>query len=316
MRASNPAVPRLAPQLPCRLAPLLAALALPACGTGTGTGSAQVFTQPEDSIPGGLQAGEGPENIQDGWNVRYTRFLITIGGARASRSDTGEHIRDDGVFVLDLLRAPAQGYIIASFDDVAAVRWDRFGFDLPNASAAARALAPTREADRAFLVERGESIYFEGAIDKDGGQSCPPGKPCRPAGTVTFRWGFPAGTSFDDCGTSDGNAGFAVPSGSSVQIKPTLHGDHWFFSNFTAGVELTARRAQYIADADLDGDGETTIDELKSTPAADVFAVPDYNLAGSLGGPIDTAYDYVLAQIRTMGHFQGDGDCPTRAVLK
>jgi len=306
----------LRPLLPIALAPLLASLVCTGCGTGAGVGSAQVFTQAEDTIPGGLQAGDGPENIQDGWDVRYTRFLVTMGGARATRSDTGEQLRDDAVYVLDLLRAPAQGYVIASFDDVAAVRWDRFGFDLPNASAKAKALAPTTESDRAFLVERGDSIYFEGAIESDAGQSCPPGKACRPASIITFRWGFPAGTSFDDCGTSDGNAGFAVPSGSSVQIKPTLHGDHWFFSNFTAGVELTARRAQYVADADLDGDGETTIDELRGTPAADVFAVPEYNLAGALGGPIETAYDYVLAEIRTMGHFQGDGDCPTRSVLK
>lgn len=299
-----------------RLALVATLLLVPGCGTGAGQGSAQIFTQPEDSIPEGLEAGDGPENIQDGWNVRYERFLITIGRARATRSDTGEPIRDAGVYVLDLMRAPAQGYVVATFEDVAAVRWDRFGFDLPNAKEGVGLLPPTSEEDRAFLVDRGDSIYFEGAIEQDGGQSCPPKQACRPASIITFRWGFPAGTSFDDCGTSDGNAGFAVPSGSSIQVKPTLHGDHWFFSNFTAGVELTARRAQYIADADLDGDGETTLDELRSTPAADVFAVPDYNLAGSLGGPIETAYDYVLAQIRTMGHFQGDGDCPTRTVLK
>ena len=39
------------------------------------------------------------------------------------------------------------------------------------------------------------------------------------------------------------------------------------------------------------------------------------NLAGALDGPIETAYDFVLAQARTLGDFQGDGECPTRKAL-
>jgi hypothetical protein len=32
--------------------------------------------------------------------------------------------------------------------------------------------------------------------------------------------------------------------------------------------------------------------------------------------PIATALDYVKAQARTLHDFQGDGECPTRAILK
>lgn len=288
-------------------------------GATAEVGSVQIFVEPEETIPHGLEPGTGPENIADGWSVTYDRFLVTVGNVRAARSDATETLGDPAVFVLDLKRAPAGGYVIANLDEVSAVRWDRFGFDLPNATSAVRVLAPTAQADADFMVANGYSIYFEGAIEKADGRSCPPGSSdaskCVDAKKVTFRWGLAAGTAFDDCATADGVTGFAVPAGGTVQVKPTIHGDHWFFSNVTSGAELTQRYAQYIADSDLDHDGETTLDELKQVKAVDVFPTPRYNLAGALGGPILTAHDFVQAQARTLGDFQGDGECPTRKIL-
>ncbi|MEP7125074.1 MAG: hypothetical protein ABJE95_29360 [Byssovorax sp.] len=292
----------------------LAALAIGGC-SGEGAGTAQIFVEPEDTITHGLQAGAENENIHDGWSVSYSRFVVVVGAVRAARSDTLERVSSPGVHVLDLLRAPASGYVVADLPALGAARWDRFGFDLSNASTGAVPLAPTTADDAAFMIEHGYSIYFEGKMENPNGMSHPPGGKPREAKAISFRWGFRAGTSFDDCSSSDGIAGFAVPSGGTIPVKPTIHGDHWFFSNFTSGVELTERRAQYLADADANGDGETTIDELKSYEAADAFPIPAYNLSGALGGPIHSAYDYVLAEMRTIGHFQGDGECPTRSVL-
>jgi hypothetical protein len=268
-------------------------------GATSEKGSAQIFVEAEDTIPNGLSAGMGDEDILDGWSVTYDRFLVTIGNPRASRSDATERLSSPDVYVLDLKKVPAGGYIVANFDDVSATRWDRFGFDLPNAKAGAKALAPTSDADLALLVDNGFSLYIEGNIDN---------------GTTkkTFRWGLPAGTAYDDCATEDETPGFAVPAGGTVAVKPTIHGDHWFLNNITAGAEVTVRYAQYIADADIDKDGETTLDELKQTKAVDVFPADKYSLAGA---PIETAYDYVLAQARTLGDYQGDGECPTRKAL-
>lgn len=284
------------------------------CSDSAGeTGTAQIFVEPEDSIPEGLEPGSGEENIQDGWAVRYDRFLVVIGNIRASRSGGDERLGSSDVFALDLKNAPAGGYVIATFEDAAAVRYDRFGFDLQNAKAGVKTLAPTADADVTMLVDNGWSLYIEGALTKADGESCAPGgDTCQPATEVAFKWGFAAGTSFDDCATEDGLTGFAVPSGGTAQVKPTIHGDHWFFSNITSGAEITQRYAQYIADSDLDHDGETTLDEMKQVKAADVFPSPKYNLSGQ---SISTAYDYVLTQARTLGDFQGDGECPTRAAL-
>lgn len=283
--------------------------ALTACSGGddgpttTAKGNAQVFVVPEESITDGLEPGDGDEQIQDGWKVEYTKFLVTIGNFRARSTATGKELRDPTVYVLDLKNAPAAGYVTASFDAIDAVRFDKVGEDMPAAAPGAKALAPTSDADLKLMVDNGYSLYVAGSMTKD-------------AKTITFAWGFAMGTSFDDCASAQGDTGFAVPQGGTVQIKPTIHGDHWFFSDITEGAEVTKRYAQFIADADADGNGEVTIDELKALKAADAFPTDKYKLSGGLDGPIATAWDYVKAQARTIHDFQGDGECPTRAVLK
>ncbi|NBO46961.1 MAG: hypothetical protein EBU85_08165, partial [Actinobacteria bacterium] len=80
------------------------------------------------------------------------------------------------------------------------------------------------------------------------------------------------------------------------------------------GAEITERRAQWLADADLDHDGKVDLAELATIKASDLFRAPTYNLSGALV-KVETAADYVEAQARTLGDFQGDGECPTRKVL-
>lgn len=297
-----------------RLVPLFALLL--AC-SARGSGTVQVFVEAEDTIPDGLDPGDGDESIVDGWTVRYDKFLVTIGDFHArSSSDDSLDLRDEAVHVVDLKRLPAGGLVLAEFS-ADAVRYDRVGYSLPNASADADAAEGTAAADRELLVANGWSIYIEGELTAPDGVSCVPGVPddCAPAPVVRFAWGLQAGTAFADCAGPDGVAGFAIPSGGTVQVKPTVHGDHWFFTNLTQGAEITERRAQWIADADLDRDGETTLAELRQVPAAKLFAAElGYNLSGALI-PIVTAYDYLEAQARTLGDFQGEGECPTRDIL-
>ncbi len=292
--------------------------ALMGCGDGD-AGSVQVFVEAEASITGGLAAGMGEEDIADGWSVTYDEFLVTVGNVRAARTDTMAALGDASAFVMDLKQVPAGGYVISKFDNAAAGQWYQFGFDMPAPTTETQVLAPTTEMQKAGLMSGGYSMLIAGTLENASGKSCPPGDPdpakCVAAPKITFRWGLPAATSFDDCTTVDGTAGFAVPSGAGAQVAITVHGDHWFFNNITAGAEIVKRYAQYIADCDLNHDGETTIDELKQVPASSVFPAPPYNLSGSFSGPITTAYDYVLAQARTIGDYQGEGECPSRSVL-
>jgi hypothetical protein len=295
------------------IAGLLATAVIAACsssddgGTSNGgaTGSVQIFVVPEDTISKGLDPGTELENVQDGWTIRYDRYLVTVGNFRAKRTDTGASIGEPSIFVLDLKNAPENGYVVADLKDIAAVRWDKFGFDVANAKAGAKTLAPTAQADVDFMIQNGYSVYYEGFAEKG------PDK-------ITFKWGFVAGTSFDDCATEDGLAGFAVPAGGTVQVKPTIHGDHEYFDNVTQGVEITKRLAEWIKTCDADTNRELTIDELKKCDVAKAMPSPPYDLSAVKDQDGDgkiTVYDYVNTQMRTFGDYQGDGECPTRAPL-
>lgn len=273
---------------------------------GGGSGSVQIFVVPEDSITNGIEPGAGPENLQDGWAIAYSRYLVTVGNFRARRTDTDETLSDPAIWVLDLKAAPTSGYVATELRDVAAVRWDKFGYDVPNAKPGARALAPTKQADADFMIANGYSIYFEGSAAKDGK-------------TIGFAWGFAAGTSYDDCATADGVPGFAVPTSGTVQLKPTLHGDHQYFDNVTQGVEITRRLAQWVETCDLDANGDLTLDELRRCDVVKALPQPPYDLTGVRdedGNGKLSVYDFVLGQMRTFGDYQGDGECPTRATLR
>jgi hypothetical protein len=300
---------RIAASLLLPLAALASLAASSACssnssGTGPGgSGNVQIFVVPEDSIANGLKPGTALENIQDGWTITYDRYLVAVGNFRARRSDTGDSLSDPTVYVLDLKSAPTSGYVVKELTSVAAVRWDKFGYDVPNAAAGAKPLAPTSQADADFMIKNGYSVYYEGSGEKAGKK-------------ISFKWGFSAGTSFDDCASPDGIAGFAVPSGGTVQVKPTLHGDHQYFDNVTQGVEITKRLAQWLETCDKDTNGELTLDELRRCDVVTALPQPPYDLTAVKDQDGDgkiTVFDYVNTQMRTFGDYQGDGECPTRA---
>lgn len=285
------------------LFPLLAACSS-ADSSGAETGAVQIFVVPEDTITNGLEPGTDMENVQDGWTISYTRYLVAVGNFRAKRTDTGETISAPTVYVLDLKGAPTSGYVAKTFEGVPAARWDKFGYDIPNAHEGVETLPPTKDDDVAFMIENGYSVYYEGSAEKD-------------ADTISFKWGFAAGTSFDDCSTEDGFPGFAVPSGGTVQVKPTIHGDHQYFDNVTQGVEITQRLAQWLKTCD-DGDSELEVEELKACDVATAMPTPPYDLTAVLDRDGDgriSVFDYVDTQMRTFGDYQGDGECPTRAAL-
>ena len=72
------------------------------------------------------------------------------------------------------------------------------------------------------------------------------GSDCVAAHQIKFKWGLAGGTSYDDCGSGTGDSGFAIPSAGTTSIKPTIHGDHWFFSGIPHGsVEITNRLALF-----------------------------------------------------------------------
>lgn len=301
-----------------RIDPVLSGLvALLLGGCSVPTGRVQLFVEAEFTIPKGLKPGSGDHEIQDGWTITYQKFLVGFGDFIARSSATDDELRDSQRLVFDMRTLPTNGYLLRDFENVAAVRWQQVGFSLLRADAPATRLANgTSKEDFERMQSAGYALYVEATLTKPDGNACLPNAPtdCVRRTEHRVRWGLDTATSFADCAPEDGQTGFAVPTGGTVQIAPTIHGDHWFFTNITKGAELTERRAQWIVDCDLDRDGETTLEELRAVAASDVFDSAVYNLTGGLQ-PINTAYDYLVEQSRTLGDYQGHGECPTRAAL-
>jgi hypothetical protein len=247
----------------------------------------------------GLAGGTGQDQVRDGWRVDYSKFLVAVGTFDFVEAD-GTRVSHQELGVIDLMSAaPATTLTSLELEPGAtSVR-----FSLPNVTTGFSAVAPATTADYDLMASNGYSVYFEGTIEKTGGQSCKPGVPadCKPATSIKFRWGVPAGELFDDCPDLE------VAAGETLTAMLTVPGDPWFFTSFDPAA-TPVRRAQWIADADLNRDGETTIAELKQIKAS-VLLTPTlgYKLTGA---PItvSTVYSFLEAQARTLGR-NGMGMC-------
>lgn len=214
---------------------------------------------------------------------------------------------------------------------LAAGRWEVF-YETPGAGGAT-AHASVEGAD--FELMRSEDLTYlvVGTLSKADGTSCPPvalatppggampvgqnagGDDCYASPTVSFALGVPAPTRFGPCEV-DGIPGVNVPRGGTQTLALTIHGDHLFFNGFPEGDESgTMRLAQWLADCDLDLDGEVTREELSALAPSDLPELDDrFQLGGSPITPLDSLWTYVAAQLSTQGHVQGEGECPIDRV--
>jgi hypothetical protein len=143
-------------------------------------------------------------------------------------------------------------------------------------------------------------------LEQSGG-----GVDCYANPEIGFSFAVRAPISLGPC-EREGSEGFAVTAGGTSTVAITIHGDHLFFNGFPEGSEAKVLRlAQWLADSDLDADGEVTEAELKAIAPGDLWELdPDrFQLGGSPLTPLDTVWTYVRAQLMTQGHFQGEGEC-------
>jgi hypothetical protein len=283
------------------------------------TGTVEVRLEAEETITAGIAAGAAEDEIADGWTVAFTKYVVAIGHVELARTTTpGEHSHDEGEpashfhgedeYVVDLKALPPTGFLLARFEGVTAQRWNEFSYELAAASATATRDPSVSQADFDEMVAGGLTYLVEGTLTKSDGESCVPGAACRPATSIAFRLGVPVPTVFSDCEAEEGAPGVAVVANTTTSVNATLHGDHLFFSAFPTGEEALVRRAQWLANADTNGDNAVTRAELEAADAAALFPAPDYSLTGAPFA-INTAWDFVVAQLKTQGHFQGEGEC-------
>ncbi|MCY1054849.1 hypothetical protein [Nannocystis sp. SCPEA4] len=253
----------------------------------------------------GVFGGSGAHQIRDGWSVEYQKLLVSLGTVTLRRTDDGDHEVVARVIV-DLQGVPDDGVLIDHVDGRGGPA--SVDFTLPPATTDSAALAPgTLEADAEMMIKNGWAFYIEGTIEKSDGHSCKPDAPadCVQASTIRFRWGLPHGAAYTGCEWND-------PSVPSQNVTLTLPAVTWLQTS--VDTETTTMRAQWIADADLDRDGETTLEELEQIDAAVLLTRRrGYDLSGT-SRPIDTVYDYLREQVLVAG-MRSWGRCTSASEL-
>jgi len=310
---------------------VLALLGSGGCGDDTeaGSGDLAVILEAEDTITGGLDPGDGEENIKDGWQVRYQKFIATVGDVEVELStDHDVHAHDESAFVVDLTTVAESGLPLWSLSTLREGRWE-FNFATPGAGAGATRHESVSQADFDVMQANDFTYLIAGTLAKPDGKSCPPpslaqpgaaaaagmnaaGQACYANPSITFDFAVNAETHFGPCENTDGTSGFAVAAGNTQTVAATLHGDHIFFNGFPEGDEGgVTRLAQWLADCDLNLDGSVTKEELEAIKPSDLGEFDSrYQLGGSPITPLNNMLQYVTSQLKTQGHLNGEGECP------
>ncbi len=315
---------------------LLATLAnmTSACGDDeeVGVGTLVVLLEAEDVILEGLQPGTGEENIADGWAVNFDKYIITIGDIDVIASTDDSLAREAGdVWTVDLTEVPPTGLALWTIEEIPEGRWE-FNYAQSGAADGAQRHQSVEEADFNTMVSNDWTHLVQGTITNGSGQSCPPASlavpgertpngntsgdnPCYDSASISFSFGASAETSFGPC-EIDEVPGFSITAGATQTVAATIHGDHLFFNGFPEGDEGgVSRLSQWMADCDLNLDGTVTVEELEAIAPAQLPEIDDrYQLGGSPITPLDNMYVYLASQLKTQGHFQGEGECPVDGV--
>lgn len=274
---------------------ILCALLLGCGGDGAlGTGSVSVSVWGEDFIEStrGIPPVMGTNaGFVDGWTVRFTKFLVSVGQVRvgATGSSAGGSIPTMFVYNLHGTAGPVR---LGGIPSVPARRLDLVSFRIapPDAQTAA-GHSLVSPADIAAMRAGGHSLWVEGSATKPG-RTAP----------VTFRWAFGNTVEYSRC-ELDGAFGVAVPTGGTADLQLTIHGDHFFYDRVGEGANL---RFDDIAAADRDGDNAVTLDELA---AVDLTTLPRDRYDPSGAPNVNTLRDFVSVLTTTVAHFNGEGEC-------
>ncbi|MBN1207230.1 MAG: hypothetical protein JXB05_20260 [Myxococcaceae bacterium] len=267
----------------------VAFLGITACGGGTGD---VVFT----TYGGDFIEKELPASaFEDGWSVKYTKFLVTLGELKVTDGKGAVAAQSTGAKVHDVHRAgPVE---VERFTGLEAKDWGEVSYAIAPASAATAGNATAEDLER--MRTGGYAVYVEGTGTK---------------GTETkqFAWGFAQDTLYEHCESPDLGEGVTVPSGGEEVVQLTLHGDHLFFDD----LQSPEAKLRFDALAQADGfgfagpDGVVTLQELE---LVDLTTLPR-DTYGTGGAPnVSNLRDFVSALVRRVGHFRGEGECSPKA---
>ena len=267
-------------------------MAVAACSSSSDTGSGTVTftTYGEDFIEQEIPASA----VEDGWTIKYERFLVTFHDIKVADGDAAP-VATLPVSKLFDNHLPGDKRIV-DFPSLPAKAFTRVSYRIAPAVAATTLGDGVTEADKTLMVTNGYALYVEATATKA-------------AVTKKYKWGFKLDTLYDQCkGDVSGKEtdGAVVTNGGTDTIQLTTHGDHLYYDDLQA--QEAKVRFDNIAAADVNDDGEITLEELATVKLA---AIPTANGpygTGSAAG-INNLREFVEALSRTVGHYRGEGEC-------
>ena len=243
----------------------------------------------------------------DGWTIRFSKFLVSLGELRVRASDGSEGFVAEGPFVADIQKGDPE---IARAAGLKARRWDRFGFKVIAPTAAATNLNGVAAADVERMTAGGFNYWIEGTAEK-GGE------------TYAFRWGLANPTRNANCTNgTDNTDGFVVRNNGTTVGEITIHVDHLFWD--TLGTEQAKLRFEPIAGASRD-DREITFTELAGQRLDNLQGRTGERLKNEAGQPLIydpgsipiLAYNlqgFMLASSASQAHVNGVGLCTVSSL--
>lgn len=276
-----------------KVASLAFVTAFVGCSSSTsgGLGSVQFTTTGGDFIEKEIPA----LAVEDGWTIAYDRFLVTFADIEvAERIGVPPLVSMPGS---KLFNQKVQGdKSIVTFPSIPVNLYAHTSYRIAPAVQDTELGPGITSDDKAFMVNNGYAVYLEAHATSA-------------TGVKTFKWGFSLDTLYDRCrGEVSGKDldGVVVTNGGTDTVQLTIHGDHLFYDDLQS--KDAKIRFQNIADADADGNGDVTLEELAKVELATIPAENGPYGTGSAAN-VNDLRAFVEALSRTMGHFRGDGQC-------
>lgn len=276
-------------------------LTIAGCGGDGGDGNLSVLLEAEETVVDGIQSGTGDENILDGFDVDFSRYIATVGLVAMNQGGGSSAQSSATVVVADLASLPTTATELTTFEGIPTGQYNEFGFETPAPDETIVNFNSVDPVDVDAMIANGWSYLIDGTITRvsDGASK-------------DFRIEANVPTIYTNCALTDQEPGVNVSRNSSVDL--TLHGDHIFFNGFPEEEGNVQRLAQWLWDIeDTNVDGVLTRPDFEAaTDVGSLFPTPPrgvYELAGGPISEITNAWDFIRAQLGTQGHIFGEGEC-------
>ena len=282
---------------------LLAAAA--GCGDDSngGDGNVTININPEDTITNGVDScantDEPDECISDGYSASWSKYIISVGFVDMAQVDGADRQTSDVVAVAEFRNLSEAGSELTSFNGIPIGQYAEFGYQTPLLTDDAVNINQVSEDDITNMRDNDLTYIIEGQLTQDSDGA-----------TLDFLIEADVQSFYFLCEGEGGSAGINVGTSGTDQI--TMHGDHIFFNGFPADESNVQRLAEWMwLVADTNNDGVLTrVDFEAATDLGTLYPSPPYSdLNGGPLGTITNAWDFIISQLGTQGHLNGEGEC-------